>query len=118
MLATREVPVAKSKKPNGPRKPGKARTHADRKGVYQPIQVFKDLARWLADISDHETRRLRDAGELGGQEFASVAKIVDPLLRDWAWQRLSRINNTKAGLPASHPIPPTPPPPGETVVLE
>jgi hypothetical protein len=115
VIAMRELPVAKSKKPV---RAGKRRTHQDRKGVYAQVQLFRDLAEWLADIAAHETRRLKVSGDLTGYDKASVAKIVDSHLREWAWQRLSRINNAKAGLPPGHPIPPTPKPPEEPVELE
>lgn len=113
MFTTREMPVAKRKKPTG-----KSSSHDDRKDVYAPVQVFRDLAKWLADISTYETRRLRESGRLEGQEFASVAKIVDPLLREWAWQRYKRIKNVEAGLPPGHPVGPPPDPPKEAVELE
>ncbi len=118
MIGLKELPVASRKKGDGPKRVGKARTHEERKGVYSQVQLFNDLAEWLADIAKHETRRLKKSGELTGYNKASIAKIVDPLLREWAWQRVCRINNEKARLPADTPIPPTPAPPEESVELE
>ena len=118
MLLLRAPRVAKDKKPadlKAEKKP-KRHLHEQRKDLFQPIQLYRELAQWLTDIARDETRVRRKAGLLKGYDQVSVAKIVDPLLRRWAWNKLCEINNRKMGTPNA-PIPDVPPAPEEVVVL-
>lgn len=118
MLLLRAPIVAKDKTSNGSKaeKKPKRHLHEQRKELFQPIQVYRELAQWLTDIARDETRVRRKAGQLKGYDQVSVAKIVDPLLRRWAWNKLCEINNRKTGVP-NDPIPPVPPAPEEVVEL-
>ena len=84
----------------------------DRKVIYQQAQLFRDVAQWLADIADFETRERRKDGRVQGYDQVNVAMILDPHIRKWAWQRWRRIKNEQMGQPDA-PIPDVPPPPLE-----
>src|SRR4051812_44316917 len=115
MTALLEIPVANEKKPAAGRR--KRHDYEDRRELFAPIHVFKDVSEWLADISRHETRTRKKSGDLTGGQRASIAKLVDPLLRQWAYERYMRIINAKAGKPDA-PIGRAPAAPEPTIELE
>lgn len=107
MPALLEKPVAKEKKAG--QKP-KRHTNAERAKHTAPTRIYHDLNRWLNDIATYAERVLKDSGKLEGYDKVSVARLIDPHLREWAWRTMRRIKAIEAGEP-DLPIPKTPPPP-------
>lgn len=73
----------------------------------QNIECSQDLAQWLSDIAKHRTREMKDSGDLVGREQFGVARLIDPILRDWAWRELWKLQNPGSSEEDCPPAPPT-----------
>jgi hypothetical protein len=66
----------------------KRHTYDQRKDVFGNVSVYRDVAEWIVDITVEETRRAKRSRLLVGKKKISGARLIDGLLRPWAWQRL------------------------------
>lgn len=88
-----------------------------RKKTFQSLQVYRDVAEWLTDIASYATRELKRTGALKGRQQVSAARVLDPYIREVAWNALWRIRYAQARTPGK-PIPAVPPPPEPPLELE
>jgi hypothetical protein len=111
-----EVPSMAKKKAGEPAKEAapeqskKRHTYEQRKDDFGNVSAYRDVAEWIVDITTEETRRAKRIGRLKGKKKISGARLIDGLLRPWAWQHLWRLRHPDR--PASE-CPPPPQPPEE-----
>jgi hypothetical protein len=86
----------------------KRHTWEQRKKFLSNISVYRDLAEWLTDIGTEETRLAKKDGIIAGKKKIGTARVIDALLRPWAWRRLWELRHPDR--PTSE-CPPPPPPP-------
>lgn len=96
MAAKKPVPEAR------PAKRGR-----DRSSYLSNHALARDLAAWL-------TRLAKEEGRTRGIKKFTVAELLDPLLRPWAWSRIRPLLEREYGTA----LPERPPPPPAQLVRE
>lgn len=86
----------------------KARQGIDREEVFQPQQLYRDLAVWISEVADMETKLLKRSGKLEGREAVTAGDLVDGLLRPVIWGRRWTLKSAEFGPDAQ--VPPAPKP--------
>ena len=116
MLTTFRCVLSRSTKAEAT-EPAKRHTWKQRQKDFQNIAAYKDVAEWLTDIAKWATRQLKRKGVIEGRQKVSVARVIDPYLREVAWRTLWKIRHAEAGTPRAT-IPPLPDPPEPSLDLE
>jgi hypothetical protein len=88
--------------------PKKRHTYDQRKDVFGNVSAYRDVAEWIVDIATEETRRAKRSRLLTGKKKISSARMLDALLRPWAWQHLWRLRHPDRPM-SECPPPPKPP---------
>lgn len=85
------------------KRPKKGTTWDERREYIISVAIARDLGEWLQKIAARESSKLPE-GRL------SAGELIDPLLREWAWQEARPILERDLGvdLPEQPPAPPGP----------
>src|SRR5690348_9444260 len=93
--------MAKRKVSDPAPRPKRGSSWAERREYIQNVALARNLAEWLTKIAKEEGRR-RNLKKF------TVAELLDPILRPWAWQIVRPLLERQLGtpLPAEPPGPP------------